>query len=86
MLQNKYYLKHEHERFIIIDNKAQGAAERFILSDKARIASVLLDSFKNDPFYTHFVTLFTKELSIFQRQKLCKNLCVFYHIKTPSRL
>ena len=35
----------------------RGAAERFIC-DKARIASVL-NSFKNDPFYTHLVTLFT---------------------------
>ena len=40
----------------------RGAAERFI-SDKARIASVL-NSFKNDPFYIHLVTLFTKEFSI----------------------
>ena len=55
----KYYLKHEHECFIRY--KTRGAAERFI-SDKARIASVL-NSFKNDPFYTHLVTLnlFTKE-------------------------
>ena len=30
-------------------------------SDKARIASVL-NSFKNDPFYTDLVTLFTKEV------------------------
>ena len=52
-----YYLKHEHEWFIRY--KTRGAAERFI-SDKARIASVL-NSFKNDPFYTHLVTLFTKE-------------------------
>ena len=52
-----YYLKHEHECFIRY--KTRGAAERFI-SDKARIASVL-NSFKNDPFYTHLVTLFTKE-------------------------
>ena len=52
-----YYLKHEHECFIRY--KTRGAAERFI-SDKARIASV----FKNDPFYTHLVTLFTKEFSI----------------------
>ena len=44
-----YYLKHEHECFIRY--KTRGAAERFI-SDKARIASVL-NSFKNDPFYTH---------------------------------
>ena len=44
----KYYLKHEHECFI-----------RY----KARITSVL-NSFKNDPFYTHLITLFTKELSI----------------------
>ena len=56
----KYYLKHEHECFIRY--KTRGAAERFI-SDKARIASVL-NSFKNDPFYTHLVTLFTKEFSI----------------------
>ena len=54
---DKYYLKHEHECFIRY--KTRGAAERFI-SDKARIASVL-NSFKNDPFYTHLVTLFTKE-------------------------
>ena len=40
----------------------RGAAERFI-SDKARIVSVL-NSFKNDPFYTHLVTLFTKEFSM----------------------
>ena len=52
-----YYLKHEHECFIRY--KTRGAAERFI-SDKARIASVL-NSFKNNPFYTHLVTLFTKE-------------------------
>ena len=56
----KYYLKHEHECFIRY--KTRGAAERFI-SDKARIASVL-NSLKNDPFYTHLVTLFTKEFSI----------------------
>ena len=56
----KYYLKHEHECFIRY--KTRGAAERFI-SDKARIASVL-NSFKNDPFYTHLVTLFTKEFWI----------------------
>ena len=56
----KYYLKHEHECFIRY--KTRGAAECFI-SDKARIASVL-NSFKNDPFYTHLVTLFTKEFSI----------------------
>ena len=37
--------------------KTRGAAERFI-ADKARIASVL-NSLKNDPFYTHLVTLFT---------------------------
>ena len=44
------------------DIKREAPAERFI-SDKARIASVL-NSFKNDPFYTHLVTLFTKEFSI----------------------
>ena len=55
-----YYLKHEHECFIRY--KMRSAAERFI-ADKARIASVL-NSLKNDPFYTHLVTLFTKEFSI----------------------
>ena len=79
----KYYLKHEHECFI--SYKTRGAAERFI-PDKARIASVL-NSFKNDPFYTHLVTLFTKEFSIWMlykprksRQTFCENLRVFYHI------
>ena len=42
--------------------KTRGAAERF-LRVKARIASVL-DSFKNDPFYTHLVSLFAKEFSL----------------------
>ena len=56
----RYYLKHEHECFIRY--KIRGAAERFI-ADKARIASVL-NSLKNDPFYTHLVTSFTKEFSI----------------------
>ena len=55
-----YYLTHEHECFIRY--KTRGAAKRFIC-DKARIASVL-NSFKNDQFFTHFVTLFTKEFSI----------------------
>ena len=54
------YLKHEHEFFIIYETR--GAADSFIF-DKARIASVL-NSFKNDSFYTHLVTLFTKELSL----------------------
>ena len=52
-----YYLKHEHECFIRYE-----AEVRFI-SDKARIASVL-NSFKNDPFYTQLAILFTKEFSI----------------------
>ena len=55
-----YYLKHERECFIRY--KMRGAAERFI-ADKAQIASVL-NSLKNDPFYTHLVTLFTKEFLI----------------------
>ena len=59
----KYYLKHEHECFIRY--KTRGAAERFI-ADKARIASVL-NSLENDPFYTHLVTLFTKEFSVYSR-------------------
>ena len=40
---------------------SRGEAEWFI-SDKARIASIL-NSFKNDPFYTHFVSVFAKEFS-----------------------
>ena len=57
-----YYLKHEHECFIRY--KMRRAAERFI-ADKARIARLsVLNSLKNDPFYTHLVTLFTKEFSI----------------------
>ena len=44
------------------DIKCEAQAARFI-ADKARIASVL-NSLKNDPFYTHLVTLFTKEFSI----------------------
>ena len=55
-----YYLKHEHECFTRY--KTRSATTRFI-SDEAQIASVL-NSFKNDPFYTHLVTLFTKEFSI----------------------
>ena len=54
-----YYLRHEQECFIRY--KMRGAAKCFI-TDKARIASVL-NSFKNDPFYAHHVTLFTKEFS-----------------------
>ena len=54
-----YYLKHEHECFIRY--KMRGAAERFI-ADKARIASVL-NYLKNDLFYTHLVTIFTKAFS-----------------------
>ena len=54
-----YYLKHEQECFI--GYKARGEAERFI-SDKARTAR-FLNGFKNDPFYTHFISLFTKKFS-----------------------
>ena len=63
----------------------RGAAERFI-ADKARIASVL-NYLKNDPFYTHLVTIFTKVFSeqmLYKprksRQKFCANALVFYHI------
>ena len=52
-LNFKYYLKKEHECFI---------RYKLYMADKARIASVL-NSFKNDPFYAHFLTLFTKEFS-----------------------
>ena len=55
-----YYLIYEKECFIRY--KMREAAERFIF-DKARIASIL-NSFKNDPFYTHLVSLFAKEFSI----------------------
>ena len=55
-----YYLKHEHECFT--RHKTRGATKHFI-SDKAQIASVL-NSFKNDLFYTHLVILFTKEFLI----------------------
>ena len=55
-----YYLKHKHECFIRYNMR--GTVERFI-ADKARIAGVL-NSLKNDPFYAHLVTLFTKEFSI----------------------
>ena len=54
-----YYLINEQECFIGF--KTRGEAERFI-SDKARIASIL-NSFKNDPFYTHFFSVFAKEFS-----------------------
>ena len=59
-VQHMYYLKHEQERFIIF--KMRGAAEHFRY-DKTCLASVL-NSLKNDPFYTHLATLFTKEFSI----------------------
>ena len=62
------------------------AQPRVLISDKARIASVL-NSFKNDSFCTHIVTLFTKELLIQMlykprksKQKFCENLRAFYHI------
>ena len=54
-----YHLINEQECFIGF--KTRGEAERFI-SDKARIASIL-NSFKNDPFYTHFASVFAKEFS-----------------------
>ena len=41
--------------YYLICKQERGAADRF-LSDKARIASIL-NSFKNDPFYTHLVSL-----------------------------
>ena len=55
-----YYLIYEHECFIRY--KTRGAAES-IISDKARIASIL-NGLKNNPFYTHLVSLFAKEFSI----------------------
>ena len=64
-----YYLKHEHECFITY--KTRGAAERFI-ADKARLASVL-NSLKNDPFYTHLVTLFAKEFCCTSRENRGKS-------------
>ena len=62
--------------------RAEAAPERFI-TDKALIASIL-NGFKNDPFYIHLVSWFTKEFSMYKRrksgQKFCKNPRVFYHI------
>ena len=43
-------------------SKTRGAAKS-IVSDKARIARIL-NGLKNDPFYTHLVSLFAKEFSI----------------------
>ena len=54
-----YNLKHKQECFI--GYKTRVEAERFI-SDIARTASVL-NGFKNDPLYTHLISLFTKKLS-----------------------
>ena len=45
-----YQMKHE-------------AQPSVLCSDKARIASIL-NSFENDPFYIHLVSLFAKELAI----------------------
>ena len=53
-----YDLKHEQECFI--GYKTRGEDERFI-SDKARTASDL-DGFISDPFYTHVISLFTKNI------------------------
>ena len=47
------YLQHEQKCFI------GGTAERFIY-DKDR-TSCILNGFKNDPFYTHLIKLFTKK-------------------------
>ena len=84
-----YYLIDKQECFI--KYKTRGAAERFI-SDEARIASVL-NIFKNDPFYTHFVSVFAKEFSKIlhkprkSRQKFCKSTRVLLsHTKTLPRL
>ena len=52
-----YYLKHEQGCFI--GYKARSEAERF-RSDKARTAS-FLNGCKNDPFYTHRISLFAKK-------------------------
>ena len=54
-----YYLKHEQECFIGYNTRGEG--KRFI-SNKARTASVL-NGFKNDPFYAHLISLFTKKFS-----------------------
>ena len=52
-----YYLKHEHECFIRY--KTRGAASVLYLISTNCESRVF--SFKNDPFYAHLVTLFTKE-------------------------
>ena len=70
-----YYLIYEQECFIRY--KTRGTDERFI-SDKARIASIL-NSFKNDPFYTHFIRVYC--ISRENRGKSFVKLHVcFYHI------
>ena len=56
----KYYLIYEQECFI--RRKTLDAVERF-KTDKARIASVL-NSFKNYPFHTYLISLFSKEFSV----------------------
>ena len=58
----------------------------YLIKHELRVTSVL-NSFKNDSFYTHLVTLFTKELLMQMlykprksKQKFCENLRAFYHI------
>ena len=81
----KVYVVFNLRAGVLYQIKTRGAAER-IISDKARIASILNGS-KNDPFYTHLVSLFAKEFSIKMlytprksKQKFCDNPLVFYQI------
>ena len=75
----KCYLIYEQKCFTRY--KTRGAAERFI-SDKARIASIF-NGFKNDPFYTHFVSEFAKEFRICREnrgKRFVKIHVCFYHV------
>ena len=61
MKKHNFYVLFKTRAECFIRYKTRGAAERFI-ADKARTVSVL-NSLENDPFYTHLVTLFTKDFS-----------------------
>ena len=68
MLQNYYYLLLEkvitHMILEVLFNIGAGVLyQTYLYSDKTRIGSIL-NSFKNDQFHTHLVSLFVKEFSI----------------------
>ena len=55
----------------------QDAPERMI-SDEAQIARILI-GLKNDPFYTHLVSLFAKEFNIYDAyaEKVEANMYIY---------